>query len=147
MAGHSDNRVPRLVMMARAAMSVWALLRPLIAPMSSREFDVHVISAHGEGLERRRAWPGGTVHALPLRRRISLFWDLVSLLSLCLMFQRLRPGIMHPSTPKAGLLGMITALVTRVKVRVLTVNGLPNMTVTGHRRTSGGGCCPCLSPS
>ena len=123
-----------MLIMATAARSVWGLLRPIIAHMSSRGFEVHVISAPGEGLERLRAWPGVTVHALPLRRRINLFWDLMSLLHLCLIFLRLRPDIVHANTPKAGLLGMIAASVMRVKVRVLTINGLPSMTGTGCRR-------------
>jgi glycosyltransferase involved in cell wall biosynthesis len=121
--------------MATAAMSVWALLRPVIMHMSSRGFDVHVISAPGRGLERLRALPGVTVHPIPLRRRINLFWDLVSLLRLCLTFLQLRPDIVHANTPKAGLLGMTAAFVTRIKVRVLTINGLPSMTETGWRRS------------
>jgi hypothetical protein len=59
----------------------------------------------------------------------------MSLLGLCVTFLRLRPDIVHTNTPKAGLLGMIAAFVTRVKVRVLTINGLPSMTETGIRRS------------
>ena len=50
------------------------------------------------------------------------------------MFLRLRPDIVHAHTPKAGLLGMLAAVVARVPVKIYHLHGLPFETAVGMRR-------------
>jgi glycosyltransferase involved in cell wall biosynthesis len=47
------------------------------------------------------------------------------LIKLVRLFRKIRPDIVHTHTPKAGLLGMWAAWLTRVPVRLHTIAGLP----------------------
>ena len=69
-----------------------------------------------------------------MERRISLRNDLVSLWNLVKVFRRERPYMVHSMTPKAGLLCMMAAWLTRVPVRVHTFTGLVFPTSTGLKR-------------
>jgi glycosyltransferase involved in cell wall biosynthesis len=48
--------------------------------------------------------------------------------------QRIGPAIVHAHTPKAGLLGMISAGLACVPIRVFHVHGLPHLAAHGLRR-------------
>ncbi|MDT0294058.1 glycosyltransferase family 4 protein [Mesonia ostreae] len=71
--------------------------------------------------------------AVPFRRTISPFQDIISLLKLIWLFKKEKPDIVHTHTPKAGLLGMIAAKITKVPVRLHTVGGMPLMGVKGTK--------------
>lgn len=60
--------------------------------------------------------------------------DAIALLRWIALLARLRPDIVAVGTPKAGLLGMIAATVTRVPVRIYVLRGLRASTETGLRR-------------
>lgn len=72
--------------------------------------------------------------AVPMRRRISLFRDFLSLWRIVLVFLKEKPTMVHSMTPKAGLLCMVAAWMTRVPVRVHTFTGLVFPTSTGMMR-------------
>jgi glycosyltransferase involved in cell wall biosynthesis len=58
-----------------------------------------------------------------LSRRISWHKDLATLWQLIQIFRRERPLVVHTHTAKAGTLGRLAAIVTRVPVRVHTFHG------------------------
>jgi hypothetical protein len=60
--------------------------------------------------------------------------DLKSLFALMRVFQKERPIMVHSMTPKAGMLCMLAAWLTRVPVRVHTFTGLVFPTSTGVKR-------------
>lgn len=66
-----------------------------------------------------------------LERRISLKQDIISLISLVKLFYSEKPHIVHANTPKASLLGMVAAWITRVPHRIYTVTGLRFETTHG----------------
>ena len=70
-----------------------------------------------------------------MEREISLTRDLRALWQLCRTLFKLRPTIVDASTPKAGLLTGIAALVTRVPCRVYTLRGLRLETAHGFKRS------------
>src|SRR5213593_3489594 len=72
---------------------------------------------------------------IPMARGIRPSRDIVSLCRLWMLFRRLRPQIVHAHTPKAGLLAMLAACLTRVPVRIYTLHGLVWQTRQGWRRT------------
>lgn len=92
------------------------------------------VSSPGQQLQEFAHDEGIVAHPIPMERRIRPLRDLRSLVALVLLFYRLRPTVVHTHTPKAGLLGMIAAWVTRVPVRVFHVHGLPVVTATGLQR-------------
>jgi len=71
---------------------------------------------------------------VPMERHISLWKDLKSLMALIKVFRKERPEVVHSMTPKAGLLCMVAAVLTRVPVRVHTFTGLVWPTSTGFSR-------------
>lgn len=73
--------------------------------------------------------------AVDMRRGISPFADLVSLIRLCAALRRLRPVLAEFSTPKAGLLGNIAGFLCRVPVRIYILRGLRLETASGFTRS------------
>lgn len=69
-----------------------------------------------------------------ISRRISLKSDIKSLWQLIKVFRRERPTMVHSMTPKAGLLCMMAAWLTRVPVRVHTFTGLVFPTSKGLKQ-------------
>lgn len=69
--------------------------------------------------------------AIPMERRISLIKDFISLIRLIILFAKEKPDMVHSITPKAGLLSMLAAWITRVPVRMHTFTGLVFPTATG----------------
>jgi glycosyltransferase involved in cell wall biosynthesis len=102
--------------------------------MESRGLDVHAISSPGPLLGEFAEAEGVDVHEVKITRKISPWKDFVSIISLCLVLRRLRPEIVHAHTPKAGLIGMVAAWITRVPVRIYQIHGLPIVTMSGPRR-------------
>ncbi|GAB1448425.1 glycosyltransferase family 4 protein [Bacteroidota bacterium] len=75
-----------------------------------------------------------SLELIHMERKIAPIQDMLSLFKLIALFIRLKPGIVHTHTPKAGLLGMLAAWLTRVPVRLHTVAGLPLMESKGVSR-------------
>ena len=98
--------------------------------LSEQGWDVHVVSADPPSTPPT-AW---TAHTLPMRREPSPLFDLVSLARWVTLLVTLRPALVVAGTPKAGLLGMLAAAVTRTPRRVYMLRGLRLSTESGPRR-------------
>jgi glycosyltransferase involved in cell wall biosynthesis len=129
---HLRQRI-RLVHVTTVPESLW-FLRSQPGFMTQNGFDVHVVSSPGADLRRFAATEDVHAHGVHMLRRISPYSDAVALLLLIRLFHRLGPDIVHAHTPKAGLLAMIAARLTRVPVRIYHVHGMPLSTATGVRR-------------
>jgi glycosyltransferase involved in cell wall biosynthesis len=97
-------------------------------------FRVTLISSPGELLARTAASEGVEWIAIPIKRAIAPFADVVSLVRLGRMLRRVKPDLAEFSTPKAGLLGTIAAWLCGVPVRVYLLRGLKLETTTGFKR-------------
>ena len=97
-------------------------------------FRVTLVSSPGELLERTGAHEEVEPIGLPIRRGIAPFADVVSLARLWWRLLRLRPDLTEFSTPKAGLLGNIAAMLAGVPVRVYMLRGLKLETSVGFKR-------------
>ena len=102
--------------------------------MLAEYYDVLAVSSPGEALEEVHRREGVRIKAVPMERHISFVKDLVALCRLIVLFLRERPDIVHSMTPKAGLLAMLAAWVTRVPVRMHTFTGLVFPTATGLKQ-------------
>lgn len=102
--------------------------------MKMRGIKVHGFSSPGDYLHTFAASEGIDVDAVEMPRRITPLQDLVALFGIWQAFRRLRPQIVHAHTPKGGLLGMLSAWLSRTKVRVYHMHGLPYLTATGWKR-------------
>lgn len=102
--------------------------------MLSAEYEVIAVSSPGKELEMVGKRENVRVVGIPMERQISLFRDVISLIRLIFLFLRERPDMVHSITPKAGLLSMLAAWITRVPVRMHTFTGLVFPTVKGYKR-------------
>jgi glycosyltransferase involved in cell wall biosynthesis len=108
--------------------------RGFLAFLVGQGFEVHVISSPGPPLEDLATREGvHAAHAVPMKRFPSPLADLKALRHLVHLFRQERYTIVHASTAKAGLLGMIAAWVARVPVRVFTYRGARLDSVRGIR--------------
>ena len=108
---------------------IWGLL-----PEMKKHYEVVVLSSPGPELDDTEKNYGVRGVRVPMERQISPFSDVVSLLRLIVIFIKEKPVMVHSMTPKAGLLCMIAAWLTKVPVRVHTFTGLVFPTATGLKR-------------
>ena len=99
--------------------------------MLSKYYNVLAVSSPGDDMETIEEREGVRTIAIPMERRISLIKVFISLIRLIVLFAKERPDMVHSITPKAGLLSMLAAWITRVPVRMHTFTGLVFPTATG----------------
>ena len=99
--------------------------------MLSEYYEVVAVSSPGEKMKVLEEREGVRTVSIPMERRISLVKDFISLLRLIVLFAKERPDMVHSITPKAVLLSMLAAWITRVPVRMHTFTGLVFPTATG----------------
>jgi glycosyltransferase involved in cell wall biosynthesis len=109
-------------------------LKGQVGYMKDRGFRVHVVSSSGPDLTRFASEEQVPVSSVDMERRITPIRDLRAMLGMWRVLRRVRPTIVHAHTPKAGMLGMITATLTRVPARIYHMRGLPLLGATGLRR-------------
>lgn len=97
-------------------------------------YDVVGVASGNKCLTSVALREGVRVIDVPMRREINLLFDVQSLIILVALFIKERPYIVHTNTPKASLLSMIAAWITRVPNRIYTVTGLRFETTTGTLR-------------
>ncbi len=108
---------------------IWGML-----PEMKKKYEVMVLSSPGPEIDQTEKDYGVKGIRVPMERHISVTQDVVSLWKLINEFRKERPQMVHSMTPKAGLLCMIAAWLTRVPVRVHTFTGLVFPTATGLKR-------------
>lgn len=120
----------------RAVTSAQSLVfcRDVMVKMRAMGYHMVAVTSPGPELDSLRHDDGFHCVAVPMHRRISPVADLVSLVRLVIVMAKERPWVVHSMTPKAGLLCMIAAWLTRVPVRVHTFTGLVWPTATGLKR-------------
>lgn len=82
------------------------------------------ISSEPDELKQFSEEEGIRCKHIPMKREISLFADLMSLLRWIWLLLKERPYIVHGNTPKASLLSMVAAWITRRPVRIYMCHGL-----------------------
>lgn len=97
----------------------------------SQYYDVVAVSGNSDSLLEVSDREGVRVVSIEMRRRISIFRDLVSLINMIRLFKKEKPTIVHSITPKAGLLTMLAGKISGVPIRMHTFTGLIFPTRTG----------------
>ena len=90
----------------------------------SKYFNVVAISTDASQLKAYEQKEGIRTYAMPMTRSVSVFRDTWCLLRYIFLFLTERPQVVHGNTPKAGLLSMLAAWITRVPVRIYMCHGL-----------------------
>lgn len=108
------------------------LLRGQLEYFSKQGYDIHLICSPSGEIDQMLP-ENITVHNVRMTREISPFSDLLSLLRIIMIYLKVRPDITNVSTPKASLLCMIAAFLTRTPTRIYSVIGLRFETCTGKK--------------
>jgi glycosyltransferase involved in cell wall biosynthesis len=99
------------------------------------EFDIEVASGPGHGLEDFCEIESVKGHRIPkMKREISLFFDILSLINLIKLIKKIKPKVVHGNTPKGSFLSMIAAKITKTPVRIYCVHGLRYQGAKGMKR-------------
>lgn len=98
------------------------------------KFDVCAISSDPDNLKQFAEEEGIRYRHIAMKREISLFADVVSLLRWVWLLLKERPYIVHGNTPKASLLSMVAAWITKRPVRIYMCHGLRYQGTDGRLR-------------
>lgn len=126
-------RPVRLCVIVTVSITLYYLHRGLFAYLREHGFEVTGVSSHGPEHQTLAQQQVRTV-AIPMSRSISPLRDLVSLVRLWWFLLWNRFDIVHVSTPKAGLIGMLAAWLSGHRRRVFTLRGRVYEDMTGLKR-------------
>ena len=98
-------------------------------------YETVVVTSPGKELEVfKQQNPLERTIEIQMERHISLIKDVRSLCRMIMVMRKEKPYIVHSMTPKAGLITMMAAWMTRVPVRIHTFTGLVWPTAIGIKR-------------
>lgn len=103
--------------------------------LAAQGWDVHVVSSAGPRSQALAARPGVSVHHLDMRRDPAPLDDLKALVRWVRLLRSIKPDVVSVGTPKAGLLGGLAGVLTRVPSRVYMLRGLRYETTEGIKRS------------
>lgn len=124
---------PRLVYLVTSSVTI-VFLRGQLSYMRRQGFEVFLVASPGVELTQAQDEEGIRPVALPMEREIHPVKDIVSLIRLVFLWRSLRPDVLVAGTPKAGMLGLLAAWLTRVPVRIYLQHGLRLETARGFKR-------------
>lgn len=126
----NKNKIIRSVTVSQSL----GFCREVMIKMRSMGYDMVAVTSPGPELDKLRDEDGFHCVAVPMERHISIVSDLKSLLKMIWVFHKEKPQVVHSMTPKAGMICMVAAWLTRVPVRIHTFTGLVWPTATGLKR-------------
>ena len=108
-------------------------VEPMITKLKEK-YELQLLSSPGENLNKLCKDYEIKGHDVYMFRRMSPIKDIKSLLQIIKVFRKEKPYMVHSMTPKAGMLCMLAAWITRVPRRVHTFTGLVWPTSKGLKR-------------
>lgn len=124
----------KIIRITTVPASLGGLLKGQLHFMSNYFEVIGIASAQGNKLEEVGTQEGIRVIPVEMTRKITPFQDLKSVYQLYKIFKKEKPFIVHTHTPKAGIIGMIAAILAGVPHRLHTIAGLPLVVATGTKR-------------
>lgn len=123
----------KLIRITTVPISLDKLLEGQLAFMKDY-FDVIAVSSDERELKRVAQKQGVRHFYVPMTRKITPLKDLKAVYTLYKFLRKEKPAIVHTHTPKAGIVGMLAALLAGVPLRLHTVAGLPLLETKGVKR-------------
>lgn len=127
------NKRIKIIRSATVPTSLYTFCKGILKELSEK-YEVVALSSPGEEIPVIAECEGVRTITVPMERHISIKKDIISLWRLIKVFRSEKPTMVHSMTPKAGMLCMLAAWITRVPVRVHTFTGLVFPTSTGLKR-------------
>ena len=91
--------------------------------ISDNNYEVHVISSPDKEVFSISKANNFQHHSVNIKRNISVMADIISIISIIRILNKVKPDIVHTHTSKGGLVGMIAASVCGIKYKVHSVAG------------------------
>ena len=126
----NKNKIIRSVTVSQSL----GFCREVMIKMRAMGYDMVAVTSPGPELDELRDKDGFHCVEVPMQRHISVVNDLKSLIRMIGVFRKEKPQVVHSMTPKAGMICMVAAWLTRVPVRIHTFTGLVWPTATGLKR-------------
>ena len=123
----------KLIRITTVPISLEKLLTGQLQFMSTY-FEVIAVSSEPENLQKVGQKQGVATFALEMSRKITPIADAKAVYKLYKFLKNTKPSIVHTHTPKAGIVGMLAALLAGVPHRLHTVAGMPLLETTGLKR-------------
>lgn len=127
---HNKNKIIRSVTVPQSL----DFARDVMIKMRAMGYEMVAVTSPGPELDELRDKDGFHCVEVPMERHISVVKDLKSLIKMISVFRKEKPQMVHSMTPKAGMICMVAAWLTRVPVRIHTFTGLVWPTATGLKR-------------
>ena len=127
---YNKNKIIRAVTVPQSL----CFCREVMLKMRAMGYEMVAITSPGPELDELRDKDGFYCVEVPMERHISVVRDLKALIKMICVFRREKPQMVHSMTPKAGMICMVAAWLTRVPVRIHTFTGLVWPTATGLKR-------------
>lgn len=127
-------KLVRIVSVPHAFVHIEETLRLL----SHEKFEITLVSSRDDYLQDYlKKFPEGAIQfkEIPMAREVAPFSDLISVIRLAFFLWKHRPDIIHSSTPKAGIITSIAALIAQVPLRFHTFTGQRWATLNGITRS------------
>jgi glycosyltransferase involved in cell wall biosynthesis len=124
---------PKLMRITTVPISLKVLLKDQLKFMN-QYFYVVGVSSKGKELSDVEKDEDMRTIELNMSREINPIKDFISLMKMIVLLLKEKPDIVHTHTPKAGIVGMVSAWITRVPHRLHTVAGLPVMEASGNKK-------------
>ena len=100
----------------------------------SKHYEVEIITSPSKTIESIQKYENVSIKTFDFNRKIDPFKDIKVLIQLFLYLKNSKPDIVYTLTPKAGLLGMISAWMAKVPIRVHNIVGLPHLEAKSIRK-------------
>jgi len=116
----------KIVHVFSAAQSAYHFMDKQFEFMHNKGCEIHVIIPNDNYFSKKFIEREKYVktYFIPIKRKVSLFFDLISLLALFFLFKKIRADIIHLHNPKASLLGSIAARLLLHKKIIYQMHGL-----------------------
>lgn len=138
MSNHGRRRRPgqrlRAVVTATVPVTVDTFQREIIRQLVDDGLEVTLVSSPGARLSTVAEDMHVDAVSIPMTRALSPARDIVALMRWLVLLFRLRPDLVVAATPKASMLAMVAAFVTRVPRRLYSAVGLRLEGESGWRR-------------
>ena len=118
-----ENRKIKVCWVANNDVAVKFLLLSQLKFLVREGYDVYVVCSEGKWVTDIEKW-GIKVKTIMIKRKISPFYDLITLYKLWNYFKKEKFGIVHTNNPKPGLLGQLAAKMAGVPIVINTIHGL-----------------------
>ncbi len=126
--------MPKLIRITTVPLSLKLLLTDQMKFMKDSGWEVIMVSADGREVNEVVKREGCEHRVIPFTRKITPIKDLYCIWLLVKLFREENPDIVHTHTPKAGLLGMIAAVMAGIPIRIHTLAGLPYLLSANQKR-------------